>query len=97
MRRFLLYMKIEYTHQYSEIEGLQSEKTVTYLMETLNEGIKLTVTLMKGKIINKESCVCRNIDCQRGMNILKFLYENSVEINNWFDVLNNCDVEFNLV
>lgn len=90
-------MKTEYIHQYSEIEGLQSKKTITYLMETLNEGVKLTVILTKDKFVNKESCVCRNIDCQRGMNILKFLYENSVEINNWLDVLYDCDIEFNLV
>ena len=90
-------MKIKYIHQYSEIEGLQPKKTIMYIIETLNEGIKLTIVLKKKKYINRESCVCCNINYRRGMNILKFLYENSVEINNWLDVLCDCDVKYYLV
>lgn len=82
------------TKKYSEIEGLQEEYSVVYSANENNEGTVLCVEHNSANKAIKEKCVCKKIHLKRGEDILRLLYENSMGIHNWLDILDDLNVEY---
>lgn len=77
---------IQYVKSYSKIDGFQKEHTITYTAENSPKGIVLSLTECKDNSSKTEKCIAQ-ISPQTACNALLFLSENSFNLCNWLDVL----------
>ena len=84
----------EFVKRYSEIDGLQDGRTVTYTARAIPEGIYMSVKQENGKSVNTEECVCQAVCFEQAVSFLKYIYENSIDLGGWYEVLLDMDVQF---
>ena len=83
-----------FTNRYSEIEGFQPSRTVTYCAEPTPEGVRLSVRQESGSDLHTESCICPTEVSERVASFLRYICENSIGLGNWFDVLEDSGIPF---
>lgn len=86
-----------FINQYSEIEGLQKRRTVTYSAKVIPEGIYLLIKEETGSDVLTQACICSSASFENAVSFLKYIYENSIDIGGWYDVLNDINMQFTVV
>lgn len=86
-----------YCHKLSEIEGLQKAETIFYYFYPRSNGVTLTVAAESDSGKKSESCLCPTLSASSAQNLLKFAYENSIGPGAWSELLNDCEIPFQLV
>lgn len=83
-----------FTNRYSEIEGFQESRTVTYSAKAVPEGICLSIKQESDADVHTESCICPVEMSERVASFLQYICENSIGLGNWFDVLEDSGIPF---
>lgn len=86
-----------FTNQYSEIDGFQESRTVTYSAEAIPDGVQLIVKQESAAGLLTEACVCPSESFENTVSFLKYICENSIGIGSWYDILNDMDIQFTVV
>lgn len=86
-----------FTGHYSEIEGYQKSRTVTYGAEQTPKGIRLSVEEKCGSDIRKEECVCPSDSFEHLTAFLKYICENSIGVGGWYDILQDRGIQFQVL
>ena len=86
-----------FVNQYSEIEGFQERRTVTYSAKALPNGIHLSVQQEDKSDTSSEACVCSSTSFEKAASFLKYICENSIGIGSWYDVLRDMGATFTIV
>lgn len=86
-----------FTKNYSKIENIQPAYKVTYSVEVAMNDALLTMSYVQDNDKRSMKCLCENTDFDHAENLAKFLYENSIGLDNWLDVLQDNQVQFKLI
>lgn len=76
-----------YVHTYSEIEGLQQAHTLTYCADNSSRGVVLELVARQGSEEQRAAVLCPELSFSRGVQLLRYLYENGIGLSGWLDVL----------
>ena len=86
-----------FINRYSEIEGFQERKTVTYSAKALPNGVHLSIKQKNESDTYSEACICSSASFEKAASFLKYISENSIGIGSWYDVLRDMGVKFTIV
>lgn len=76
-----------YTRPYSSIEGFQHAHTLYYSASVEDEGVVLELRRQQGDKTTMQRVICPVGDFGRLMDMMRYLCENGVEMEQWLDVL----------
>ena len=86
-----------FVNQYSEIEGFQKRRTVTYSAKIIPEGVYLLIKEVTGSDVLTQACICSSVSFEKAVSFLKYICENSIDIGSWYGVLDDMDMRFTVV
>lgn len=86
-----------FINQYSEIEGLQKRRTVTYSASIIPEGIYLLIKEESEADVLTQACICSSASFENAVSFLKYICENNIDIGSWYDVLKDVNMPFTVV
>lgn len=85
----------KYIKNYSKIEKIQTEHQVIYSAEALLDDIFLSVVhIQPGQEDYSVKCQCSGILPDHAKNIMLFMYENSIDVGGFLDVLQELSVKY---
>lgn len=76
-----------YIRTYSELEGLQRAHTLIYCAATVPQGVLAELRLEQGGCVRRSAVLTPEGSFGRVMQILRYLCENSIGLEQWLDVL----------
>ena len=85
------------SRHYSEINGLQKARMLTYSATAKDNGSLLTVTSTTCNAVETESCLLPDTPYKRAKDIITLLFENGFEPSIWLDVLGELDIRYILL
>ena len=91
MRRKMI---CSFVSRYSEIEGLQKRRTVTYAAEATANGVCLLLRQENDFGIRTEACVCPSVSSETAASVLQYIFENSIGVGCWYDVLRDLSIPY---
>lgn len=86
-----------YSHRFSEIEGLQKARTLSYYAYPRPNGVALCVEVETDNGKRSETCICPNLSSTYARNLLKLAYENSFGLGTWLDMLEDHGIPFKMI
>ena len=84
----------EFINEYSEIEGFQKRRTMTYSAEVIPEGVYISVKQEIGSDIHTVACVCTDAAFDYITSFLRYICENSVGLGVWYNILQETDIHY---
>ncbi len=85
----------KYVKNYSKIEKIQIEHQVIYSAEALLDNIFLSVVHIQPRQDDYSvKCQCSGIAPTHAKNIMLFMYENSIDVGGFLDVLQELSVKY---
>lgn len=89
--------KFTIKRSYSKLDRLQNPYTVEYHISEGAAGCILSVERKESNRSVKEMCVCPNLNADEAKSLILYLYENSIGVYNWLDVLNDFNIRFDKI
>lgn len=86
-------LSCDYVKNYSEIGALQPAHQVAYSAKPHSKGALLKVVHTQRDKFQSIECLCESLTLENAKNMLKYLYENSVGISNFLDVLQDYNIK----
>lgn len=83
-----------YTRIYSEIQGLQTGRTLTYSVSHGDNGLLFLLEQKIADEVATEACICSSVSLTDGCSLLKYLYENSFGLGCWLDLLDDLNIAY---
>ena len=85
-----------YIRTYSELEGLQRAHTLLYCASATAQGVEAEVRCEQGGRVRRSAVL---LDCSfsRAMQLLRYLCENSIGLEQWLDVLDDAGQSYELL
>ena len=84
----------KYVKNYSKIEKIQDEHEINYSADTIANSICLCVVHMQNASTYSAKCFCDDINEKQAKNIMLFMYENSIDVCGFLDVLQDLSVKY---
>lgn len=82
------------SRHYSEINGLQKARMLTYSATAKDNGSILAVTSTTCNGVQTESCLLPDTPYKKAKDIITLLFENGFEPSIWIDVLGELDIRY---
>lgn len=83
-----------FTSRYSEIQGFQKRRAMTYIAEKIQEGIRLSVKEEGAFGTHTEACVCPSESFEKVVPFLQYICENAIGLGCWCDILHDLGIKF---
>lgn len=84
----------KFVKNYSNIEKIQNEYVVEYAADVVMDNIFLNVIHIQNSNNYSVKCLCKNINEKQAKNIMLFMYENSIDVYSFLDVLQDFCVKY---
>lgn len=84
----------KYVKNYSKIEKIQDEYEINYSVYVIEDNIFLNVVHIQNQNSHSIKCLCENINEKQAKNIMLFMYENSVDVCGFLDILEDLSVKY---
>lgn len=84
----------EYTNTYSEIEGFQESRTLSYSVADMPDGVHIVVRQESGAGVQSEACSCHSATFEYVVSFVKYLHENGVGLSSWYDLLDDLNIQY---
>ena len=84
----------EYTNTYSEIEGFQESRTLSYSVADMPDGVHIVVRQESGAGAQSEACSCHSATFEYVVSFVKYLHENGVGLSSWYDLLDDLNIQY---
>lgn len=84
----------KYVKNYSTIEKIQEKYEVIYLVNMISNDIILNITHIQSQNNYSVKCLCKNISELEAKNIMLFMFENSIGVDGFLDVLQDLSVSY---
>lgn len=81
-----------YTHTFSEIQGLQVGRTLTYSVSVGAAGPLFLLEQKTADQFASEACICPSVSPTDAFSLLKYLYENNFGLGCWLDLLDDLNI-----
>ena len=88
---------INYIKNFSEIINMQAEYKLIYKLEEKASTYILTIIKVEKNKSKQIACEPYNVTFDEAKNILKFLYENNISLENLVDILTDYDIAFRVI
>ena len=89
--------KCQFTRNYSELAGLQKERTLTYLVAAQAGGVIFSLRREDRMKVCRESCFIPQISFARARDIAILMMENSVSETVWKDLLEELGIQYTML
>lgn len=83
-----------YTRTYSEIQGLQIGRTLTYSVSHGDNGPLFLLEQKTADNVSTEACICPSVSLTDALSLLRYLYENSFGLGCWLDLLDDLNIAY---
>lgn len=86
-------LSCNYVKIYSEIGALQPAHQVAYSAKPHASGALLKLVHIQQEKRQSVECLCENLSLENAKNMLRYLYENSVGLSSFRDVLQDYNIK----
>lgn len=81
-----------YSRLFSEIEGLQAPRTLTYSLFSTPDGARFSLEQTTVCGVSAEACLCPTLSLTHAVSLLQYIYENGFEFGCWLDMLDDMNI-----
>lgn len=80
--------------RYSEIQGFQKRRAMTYAAERIQDGVRLSVKEESASGTHTEICICPSESFEKAISFLQYISENAIGLGCWQDILHDTGIPY---